>query len=293
MVTYPYSHFSPTTSQLFVLKVINIIPFVSQFSPILARMEILEDVELMKKNKLVKPFVKWAGGKRQLLPQIEQFIPASFGTYYEPFLGGGAVLFHLQPERCVVNDVNTEIINVYQAIKNDVDTLLDILKSYKNESEFYYEIRKWDRLPKYAKMTETERAARVIYLNKTCFNGLFRVNRQGQFNVPFGKYKKPNIVNEDTLRAVSSFLQQSDFQLLSTDFAKAISDASANDFVYFDPPYDPISSSSSFTGYTLNGFDKAQQERLKETCDELNQKGAKFLLSNSATNFIKDLYQDY
>ncbi|MFK7933106.1 MAG: DNA adenine methylase [Saprospiraceae bacterium] len=247
----------------------------------------------MKKNKLVKPFVKWAGGKRQLLPQIEQFIPTDFGTYYEPFLGGGAVLFYLQPERCVVNDVNTEIINVYQAVKSDVDALIEILKSYKNESEFYYEIRSWDRQPKYDKMTKTERAARVIYLNKTCFNGLFRVNRQGQFNVPFGKYKKPNIINEATLRAVSEFLQKSDCQLLSTDFAKVISDATANDFVYFDPPYDPISSSSSFTGYTLNGFDKAQQERLKETCDELNQKGAKFLLSNSATDFIKDLYSDY
>lgn len=248
---------------------------------------------MMKKNKLVKPFVKWAGGKRQLMPQIEAFFPQEFATYYEPFVGGGAVLFHLQPEHCVVNDVNGEIINVYRAVKNDVKKLIQTLKTYKNESEYYYKVRGLDRIPAYAKMTDTERAARVIYLNKTCFNGLFRVNRQGQFNVPFGKYKKPNIVNEETLLAVSEFLQQSDCQLLSTDFAKAIAKAGQNDFVYFDPPYDPISSSSSFTGYTLNGFDRAQQERLKETCDKLNKKGAKFLLSNSATDFIKALYQDY
>ncbi|MEL7020294.1 MAG: DNA adenine methylase [Bacteroidota bacterium] len=246
-----------------------------------------------KKNKQLKPFVKWAGGKRQLLAQISPFIPATFGTYYEPFLGGGAVLFHIQPQRCMINDINTEMINVYRMVQNRVEELIQILKTYKNESDFYYAIRSLDRSPNYDSMSAVERAARILFLNKTCFNGLFRVNRQGQFNVPFGRYKNPNITNEDTLRAVSAFLQQSNCQLLNTDFAKAVQTATAGDFIYFDPPYDPLPGSPSFTDYTLSGFGQQDQERLKQTCDSLHKRGVKFLLSNSATNFIKELYGAY
>lgn len=247
----------------------------------------------MNKNKLLKPFVKWAGGKRQLLPEIKKYIPEEYSTYYEPFVGGGAVLFHIQPEKFVINDVNREIVNVYNTVKNEVENLITELKSYENDADFYYKIRAIDRVENFSNLSNVKKAARVIYLNKTCFNGLFRVNRQGQFNVPFGKYKKPNIVNEDTLRAVNQYFAQAKGEILNTDFAECLSKAKKDSFVYLDPPYDPVSNSSSFTGYTLSGFNRYEQERLKTTCDKLNQKGCKFLLSNSATDFIKDLYKDY
>lgn len=247
----------------------------------------------MGKIENLKPFVKWAGGKRQLLPEIKKYIPQQFDTYYEPFVGGGAVLFDLQPAKFVINDINSEIVNVYKTIKSDAEKLIKKLKTYKNESEFYYELRSLDRSEGFEKMSNVERAARIIYLNKTCFNGLFRVNRKGQFNVPFGKYKNPNIVNEETLRAVFQYFNEADGQILNTDFESALKDANADSFVYIDPPYDPLSYSSSFTGYSLNGFGRNEQERLKEVCDDLNAKNCKFLLSNSATDFIKDIYKDY
>lgn len=250
-------------------------------------------MQIKKKDSSVKPFLKWAGGKRQLLPEIRSHLPANFKTYYEPFLGGGAVLFDCQPERAVVNDINGEITNVYSMIKEDVDGLISRLKEYKNEADYYYEIRELDRTAEFSELSPLDKAARIIYLNKTCFNGLFRVNTQGQFNVPFGKYKRPNIVNEETLRALNRFLNSSRIEILNTDFEKALAGISADDFVYFDPPYDPLSDSSSFTGYTLHGFSREEQRRLKELCDNLNRRGVKFLLSNSATPFIKELYAEY
>lgn len=246
-----------------------------------------------KKHKFVKPFVKWAGGKRQLLPEIRKYIPKKITTYYEPFVGGGAVLFDLKPKKFVINDVNSEIINVYQIIKTDVKALIEELKTYKNEADFYYEKRSLDRTKAYKTLSPVKKAARIIFLNKTCFNGLFRVNSQGQFNVPFGNYKKPNIVNEVTLKAVSNYLNESNGIILNKDFTQALEGIEKSSFVYFDPPYDPISDSSSFTGYTLNGFDRTYQQKLKALCDELNKKNCKFLLSNSATDFIKKIYKDY
>jgi len=240
-----------------------------------------------------KPFVKWAGGKRQLLPEIKKYIPNCYSDYYEPFIGGGAVLFFLQPERFVINDVSSEIINVYRVIKNNVYGLINELKSYKNESEFYYKVRALDREEGFSSLSNIEKAARTIYLNKTCFNGLFRVNRQGQFNTPFGNYKKPNIVSEENLLAVHRFFQNSYGGIMNTDFEVALKNANAGSFIYLDPPYDPVSPSSSFTSYTLSGFDRQEQQRLKSVCDDLDRKGCKFLLSNSATNFIKELYRDY
>ncbi len=247
----------------------------------------------MKKNKLVAPVVKWAGGKRQLLPEITKYIP-SFSTYYEPFVGGGALLFELQPRKIVINDFNSELINTYQVIKDNVDGLIVDLQKHQNNAEYFYQIRALDRDScVYAKLSPLERASRLLYLNKTCYNGLFRVNKSGEFNSPFGYYSNPNIVNDITLRAVSHYLNSIKATFLVGDFETALDRIKKKSFVYFDPPYDPISNSSSFTGYTLGGFDSNEQIRLKDLCDKLDNKGVKFLLSNSATDFIKDLYKDY
>lgn len=245
------------------------------------------------KNRLVQPFVKWAGGKRQLLNEIEKYIPKKITTYYEPFLGGGAVLFHLQPKKAIVNDSNSELINVYLTIKNNVDELIADLSKHKNEEEYYYKVREMDRTGELEHLSNVQRASRIIFLNKTCYNGLFRVNSQGHFNVPFGRYKNPNIVNDVVLKAVSKYLNENDITFLNGDFEDALSGIRKGAFVYFDPPYYPLSDSSSFTGYTLDGFSKDDQIRLKAVCDKLHERGIKFLLSNSSAPFIIDLYKDY
>lgn len=248
----------------------------------------------MKYDNLVTPIVKWAGGKRQLLPEIRKYIPEKIGIYYEPFVGGGAVLFDLQPERAIVNDINSELINLYQVVKDDVQGLIEDLSKHKNEADYYYNIRALDRDEEAFKMlSDIERASRIHFLNKTCFNGLFRVNLAGQFNTPFGKYKNPNIVNSENLKAVSEYFNVAEVEFRCTDFENALNGIKEGDFVYFDPPYDPISESSSFTGYVAGGFDREEQKRLKELCDKLNSNGVKFLLSNSSTKFILDLYKDY
>lgn len=246
----------------------------------------------MKKNNLVIPFVKWAGGKRQLLPELVKRVP-KFTTYCEPFVGGGALFFYLQPKKAIINDFNKDLINTYITIQNDVESLIQHLSTYKNDSENYYKIRELDRTPLFHRMSDTEKASRLIYLNKTCYNGLFRVNSMGEFNSPFGSYKSPNIVNEPTLRAIHNYFQNADITFLSGDFEVAVKGIKKGTFVYFDPPYDPVSASSNFTGYTNLGFGKQEQRRLKEVCDKLNAKGIKFLLSNSATDFILDLYKEY
>ena len=248
----------------------------------------------MKHNKLVVPVVKWAGGKRQLLSEIKRYIPRDFSTYYEPFLGGGAVLFDLQPLKAVVNDINEELINVYKVIQNNVEELIQDLRKHVNEEEYFYRIRELDRNEEeYSKLTNVQRASRILYLNKTCYNGLFRVNSAGQFNAPFGRYKRPNIVNEDTLRAVNQYFNEADIKFMCCDFEKAVESISKGDFVYFDPPYDPVSDSANFTGYAKGGFNREEQIRLKKLCDKLDSQGVKFLLSNSATSFITELYKDY
>lgn len=250
----------------------------------------------MKKSKLIAPVLKWVGGKRQLLEEIFRYIPERFTTYYEPFVGGGAVFFHLQPRKAIINDVNFELMNIYQVIKEDVAGLIEELKKHQenNEEQYFYQIREQDRDKEgYSKLTPVERAARILYLNKTCYNGLFRVNKAGEFNTPFGNYRNPNIVNEITLQAVSKYLNKAKITLLCTDFAEVLQGARKGAFVYLDPPYDPVSDTASFTGYDKGGFGRDEQVRLKETCDKLHKKGVKFLLSNSATDFIKDLYKDY
>ena len=252
---------------------------------------------IQKTNKLVAPVVKWVGGKRQLLPEIKKYSPKKFNTYFEPFVGGGAVLFEFQPKNAIVNDINKELINLYSVIQNNVEELISKLSdtdTYSNTSECYYKIRELDREPqKYNKMTGIDRAARILYLNKTCYNGLYRVNSVGEFNSPFGSYKNPNIVNEITLRAVNKYFNESNIKFLNVDFENAVKNAKKGDFIYFDPPYAPISKTSNFTGYNESGFGENEQIRLKTLCDILDKKGVKFLLSNSDCEFIRELYRDY
>lgn len=248
-----------------------------------------------RKNNLVGPFLKWVGGKRQLLPEIIRLLPANVETYQyiEPFIGGGAVFLHLQPENAIINDSNTELINVYNVVKTDVDALISELKKHKNEADYFYSIRNLDRTSGFSDLPSTFRASRFIYLNKTCFNGLYRVNNAGEFNAPFGRYTNPNIINENLLRAVSSFLNNKNIKIKNLDYAKVLNRCSRNSFVYLDPPYHPISDSANFTGYVQGGWNMYDQIELKKVCDDLNAKGIPFMQSNSSANFIKDLYKDY
>ncbi|MFC6178074.1 DNA adenine methylase [Weissella sagaensis] len=250
----------------------------------------------MNKNPLVKPFVKWAGGKRQLLPQINENTPKNFKKYYEPFVGGGAVFLDKQLKKVVINDFNSELTNAYQVVKDSSEELLKLLETHSenNSSDYYYQVRAWDRDGTLETKSEVERAARFIYLNKTGFNGLFRVNSHGQVNVPYGKYKNPAIVNEAVIRAVSKYLQKSDITILNGDYGESLKDVKKNDFVYLDPPYaDVTNDKKSFVGYTLNGFGDEEQERLRDVFKELDAKGAYVMMSNSSTSYIHELYKEY
>lgn len=248
-----------------------------------------------KRNELVQPFLKWAGGKRQLLSVLREFVPQEMKkNYYEPFIGAGALLFDLQPKQAVLNDFNSELVNCYTCIKNEPEELIRLctqLRS-KHSEEHFYQLRQQDRDSDFNKRPAVQRAARILYLNKTCFNGLFRVNSQGQFNVPFGDYANPLIADRSVIKAVSLYLNTAKVDIKCGDFKVAVKNARKGDFIYFDPPYDPLSDTSSFTGYSLNSFNKHEQTRLKLTCDELSDRGCNVLISNSSTDFIKDLYSD-
>lgn len=240
------------------------------------------------------PVVKWVGGKRQLLPDIEPLMPRRYNRYCEPFFGGGAVLFHLQPCRSIIGDLNGELMNMYEVIRDNVEELIVCLGTHINTLDHFYEVRNMDRDKEYfSNMSKVERAARLIFLNRTCFNGLFRVNRMGEFNSPYGHYANPNIVNADNLRAVHTFFRRHPMTFIKGDFSIALSMLKKGDFVYLDPPYDPVSDTADFTGYNAAGFNKKDQIRLKEELDILDKKGVKFMVSNSATDFILDLYQGY
>ncbi len=249
----------------------------------------------MAKNKLVSPFVKWVGGKRQLMDLIMAALPQNRRnlTYVEPFIGGGAVLFHLQPQKAVINDANSELINVYNVIRDNVEELIAELRTHENNADYFYKIRQLDRTDKFERMNEVRRASRLIYLNKTCYNGLYRVNNAGEFNSPFGRYKNPNIVNEPVLKAVSLYLKSNNVQIRNADYAEILNGIERNSFVYLDPPYHPISESSNFTGYVQGGWNIFDQVRLREACDDLTRRGIRFLLSNSASSFIRDQYHEY
>lgn len=243
-----------------------------------------------------KPFVKWAGGKRQVINELLKYVPDEFGTYYEPFVGGGALLFELSPKKAVINDSNEELMNVYNVLCNEekFKKMCNLLNSYetKHSEEFYYNIRNKDRSKTaFNRLSDYTRAARTIYLNKACFNGLYRVNSKNEFNVPFGKKTHVNTYEGSNLITVSNYLTMNDVKILSVDFEEAVKDAKKGDFVYFDPPYD--SDTKSFTSYTETGFDKSEQTRLARVFKELDKKGVYVMLSNHSTVLVNELYKDY
>jgi len=247
------------------------------------------DPELLYQRVAAEPFLKWAGGKRNLLSTLTLHFPSmrEVNRYFEPFLGGGAVFFHLQHPNSLLSDSNEELIEVYQVVREQVEDLILVLKQHHNEHEYYYKVRS----QKPALLSRVERAARFIFLNRTCYNGLYRVNSRGQFNVPFGRYKNPLICDTEGLRASSLALRNA--HIFVADFEAAVSDAGKDDFVYFDPPYYPLSETSSFTSYTVQRFAAGEQERLAQVFQALTCRGCRVLLSNSDTPLIRKLYESF
>ena len=240
-----------------------------------------------------KPFVKWVGGKRQLMQDLENNFPKQFTTYHEPFLGGGAVMFNLLTKKsqlsCNVSDFNSDLILAYVTIRDKLEKLIESLENHsknyhKNSTEYYYQVRKQE--PK----QQIEKVSRLLFLNKTCFNGLYRVNKKGQFNVPLGRYTNPNIVNKENLTAVSKTLQSKKIKISCRDFEAVLGDAKKGDLVYFDPPYQPVSSTANFTSYTHRDFTEDDLERLAKLADKLHSKGCYVLLSNSNSKTVKDFF---
>ncbi|MFZ9005783.1 MAG: DNA adenine methylase [Nitrosopumilaceae archaeon] len=242
-----------------------------------------------------KPFVKWAGGKRQLIPILNENLPKTMGTYYEPFLGGGALLFHILSERngqkCDISDLNSDLVLTYSTIRDKANDLIHSLKNHaknyqKDSKSYYYAIRESN--PRSA----VEKTSRLLFLNRTCFNGLYRVNSKGKFNVPLGKYTNPNIVNEENIRSVSHVLQSCKVSIKCRDFESVLDDAKKGDLVYFDPPYQPVSDTANFTSYTHKSFTMTDLKRLANLCLDLDSKGCKVLLSNSDSQEVADMFTD-
>lgn len=244
-------------------------------------------------TEFVKPFVKWAGGKRQLMPILSQHLPEKYDRYFEPFLGGGAMLFYTitqNPKRkCHVSDLNSDLILTYITIRDKIEDLILSLKTHskkysKNSKTYYYSVR--DSQPK----SQVEKTSKLLFLNKTCFNGLYRVNSKGKFNVPLGRYTNPNIINEENLRTVSHALKSNNIKITCRDFSSILNDAKKGDFVYFDPPYQPVSATANFTSYTNRNFTSDDLHRLSKICEKLDSKGCKFLLSNSNSTEVFETF---
>ena len=239
-----------------------------------------------------KPFLKWVGGKRQLIPEIVKYMPQSYGHYFEPFIGGGALFFDQMPAQATLSDVNEELVNAYWQVQTNPDGLIACLQQHRYDKDYYYEIRNLDRDEShFAALDETARAARLLYLNRAGFNGMYRVNSKGQFNVPFGRYRDPNIVNEDVIRQAHEILQG--VTIKTAPFDHVLDTARAGDFVYFDPPYLPLSQTAHFTKYAKDDFDFNDQKRLAKTCHILHERQVHFVLSNSYHEDIKKLYEDF
>lgn len=244
-----------------------------------------------RESVIALPFLKWAGGKGRLLRQYASLFPATFQNYFEPFLGGGAVYFHLSQnrkfEKAFISDYNPELTNCYKMVQKEPKKLLALLSKMRNDKHLFYKERARD----VSQLTDLERAARLIYLNRTCFNGLYRVNSQGEFNVPFGRYKNPRIADAGNLMAASAVLQNA--AIYTGSFENLVSKAKRGDFVYFDPPYQPVSRTASFTSYTKNSFNLADQARLARLAALLHERGVLVMVSNSDTEEIRDLYKSF
>ncbi len=234
-----------------------------------------------------KPFVKWAGGKGQILPELLPRMPARYGAYHEPFLGGGALFFATAPERSVLCDRNPLLVNAYTVVRDNPAALADSLAKHRTDRDYYYATRDLDP----SLLDPVERASWFVFLNRTCYNGLFRVNRKGRFNVPYGRYRNPKILDRENLLAASNALKGAD--LLCGDFEEALAGAQKGDFVYLDPPYHPLGGSSDFTGYVEGGFGEAEQSRLADTFRDLTGRGVLAMLSNSDTAFVRSLYRGF
>lgn len=244
-----------------------------------------------RRTVIPRPFLKWAGGKVELLPELLARVPVSFQRYFEPFVGSGALFFELRRlgriDRAYLSDANIRLIDTYRAVRDDVEAVIAELQPLTNDHDLYYRVRSWrhDDLP------PARRAARMIYLNRTCYNGLYRENQRGEFNVPFGRYRNPTICDAENLRAVAAALAGT--ELACHGFEAILTIARSDDFVYFDPPYDPISATSSFTQYHERRFGQAEQMRLAEVVRTLDRHGVLVMLSNSATTFIRTLYHGF
>ena len=243
------------------------------------------------------PIVKWAGGKHQLLEKIKELMPREYANYYEPFVGGGALLFELAPKIATINDVNLELLAIYNCMKDDELYKLMLKELDKHEEnhneEYYYEVRSWDRDNRFELEPLWKRAARAIYLNKACFNGLYRVNAKGYFNVPSAKKEKVNTYDLDNMESIHNYFKNDNITILSGDFVEATRTAKEGDFVYFDPPYDNFEDKESFTAYSKFDFNKDDQVRLANCFKDLANRGVKCMLSNHNTKFINELYKDF
>lgn len=250
---------------------------------------------IRKSQTTLQPFTKWTGGKRQLLPVIKSLMPDNYNSYFEPFIGGGALFFDLSPDKAVINDFNNELMNCYQQIKKHPQKLIELLTKHQenNSKEYYLELRAVDRDNRINKMTDVERAARIMYMLRVNFNGLYRVNSKNQFNVPYGRYKNPKIVDSDLILSISQYLNKNNIEILTGDFEKAVEDVGAGDFIYFDPPYIPLSETSAFTSYTHEGFSYEEQVRLRDVFRKLDKKGAYVMLSNSSSPLVEELYKGF
>jgi len=234
-----------------------------------------------------QPFLKWAGGKTQLLAELIARRPAAYNVYYEPFLGSGAFYFALSPVQAVLSDINDDLVNAFQVVRDNPEDLINKLSTYENSKDFFYEMRALDA----GSLSSLDRAARLIYLNRTCFNGLYRVNKQGQFNVPFANYKNPNFVQGPKLLADSNLLQGANIQHAS--FGTVLESAKKGDFVYLDPPYFPLGGYSDFKRYNKEQFHKEDHEKLAELYNQLSDRGCYVMLSNSDTPFTRELYKNW
>lgn len=242
----------------------------------------------MRNLPVPRPFLKWAGGKTQLADVLLERMPLVFNVYHEPFVGGGALFFRLYREQkiryAVLSDINAELIDTYLAVRDHISEVVRLLSEFPYDEEFYYSIREKDPW----RLSLPERAARMIYLNKTGYNGLYRVNRQGKFNVPFGRYKSPKYLDQENLLAASKALQ--DVDILCASFESVVGRVIPGDFVYFDPPYVPISQTANFVSYHENGFGLSDQEHLRDVCVELSKNKVYVMLSNSNTETVKSMY---
>lgn len=241
---------------------------------------------------VASPIVKWVGGKTKLLPDLLSRMPERYGRYYEPFAGGAALFFRLAPKRAVLADSNPDLIGLYTAVANDVNAVIRRLQGHRDahDEAHYYDMRtRWN--DRDHEWSTPERAAAFIYLNKTCFNGLWRVNRSGAFNVPIGRYTDPPICVPDALRAAHHVLSRAEIR--RADYRTAVRDAKAGDFLYFDPPYDPVTPTANFTSYTADSFGPDEQRALADTARELVARGCQVMLSNSDTPFIRSIYKGF